>query len=1209
MAERLPFGQVTPVARPLDSFIQPSAQQGLAKPATPSEIQVSGGLRAIETGNGGNIASQADPGRNLRAVAEALTPFNRALTTTLTGGAVMLKAQQIDAGYIEAQNEYAKAQLILQQQSEVSATNAASQITQLEKVDPVAAILLKDANPWKQIGRRRAIAQIAGSDVNSALSAALSQDFGRLAGLPPGSGELMKVRVNVTDQVMQRYGLTEDMPEVAQYFTPQMTRAWDKFATKHEQAYNDQLEASTVATGTAALGSGLQSMYQGGIPFNGTQVMPGDPLWPQLAGVMLTQELDKQLQMLGGSSRVNGAKEIREQLMGAYGQVPVMAEALTFVRGGDPSVPMEKRPAWGASNPLDMLELKNRGNEARIKDYELGQQGIEQKLDALWYQAGSPGALLPSDPGYPAALITFRNQAAALGYRDVDSYLSNRMSATSSVMEEAYRPDPLASQDFLNAIEDAPPSTFSSPAGLKALREQAAAAAKAEPTPALQAERYREYSEAIERKRKQAEEFTPGVKQQIDQALLQDLALPKVKELADKGKPGGSSMMQALIQQGADPASAAASAFGSSNVVAFTNGVQNLYLRAAEDALNQWREDNPGRAMSPAAKNRIVSQAVADARKSKDYADLYSTLTGMQPGQVGQGTVGTGPSQGTQPGPQARGVPKASASSLPDSTVKGYAARPVLDGSWLHSELSNVANGKPVSAELYQLAKRAGTSTNRYLLEQLRFYPQLDPQGEARQFLEGQLRKQRQGQQLSSANYSGATGGLAMVPTGYNPLAPGSWLMNLLMPPAAAGTLPTPPPISVARASGSGGGGTPPGAVGAFRAAIIGKESGGNYSAVNPDSGALGIGQVMPDNVGPWTQKYLGRRLTPQQFLRDRNAQDTVINGRFRDMLADQEKAGFSGEQAIRRAAAVWYSGQAKLWNDTRPQYSNGRRYPSIAEYTQAIWESYKRNGGEVGRRSAAEPDSGLADQLVSQLGNEKGYEDVAGPGAQRKPWAASPGEFADKGSFQNGLDAINKAGASIIGFLGGNANDIELVRRFYTKNPQVPNQYDLPVNLFLRYMAGIGAKGLSVSQEQGLKIIDSIKNRRQDSPEAIKWAEQNMPPAAAASYKRQIAKGMIPVYSYAVDDKEVGNSLGRFWAEPQKDGSFVITEDFNFGYAPSSKGGDNKRAKLLGMANPLTIDPMQQANRLVAGGHGTPFRYRLRVYPDGRVQVLSPSK
>jgi hypothetical protein len=134
--------------------------------------------------------------------------------------------------------------------------------------------------------------------------------------------------------------------------------------------------------------------------------------------------------------------------------------------------------------------------------------------------------------------------------------------------------------------------------------------------------------------------------------------------------------------------------------------------------------------------------------------------------------------------------------------------------------------------------------------------------------------------------------------------------------------------------------------VSAFRQAIIGKESGGNYGAVNPDSGALGIGQVMPENVGPWTKQYLGKALTPQQFLKDRAAQDAVVNGRFNDMLKDQAAAGFSGEQMIRRAAAVWYSGQAKLWNDTKPQYSNGRRYPSIAEYTKAIWDSYQKNQG-----------------------------------------------------------------------------------------------------------------------------------------------------------------------------------------------------------------------------------------------------------------------
>jgi len=127
-----------------------------------------------------------------------------------------------------------------------------------------------------------------------------------------------------------------------------------------------------------------------------------------------------------------------------------------------------------------------------------------------------------------------------------------------------------------------------------------------------------------------------------------------------------------------------------------------------------------------------------------------------------------------------------------------------------------------------------------------------------------------------------------------------------------------------------------------FRAAIISQESGGSYTVVNPDSGAIGIGQVMPENVGPWTQRYLGKSLTPEQFRFNPGAQDAVVNGRFRDMLADQRAAGYTGEEMISRAAAVWYSGNGNLWNNNKPQYYNGRRYPSIAEYTLSIWKKFQ---------------------------------------------------------------------------------------------------------------------------------------------------------------------------------------------------------------------------------------------------------------------------
>ena len=142
----------------------------------------------------------------------------------------------------------------------------------------------------------------------------------------------------------------------------------------------------------------------------------------------------------------------------------------------------------------------------------------------------------------------------------------------------------------------------------------------------------------------------------------------------------------------------------------------------------------------------------------------------------------------------------------------------------------------------------------------------------------------------------------------------------------------------------------------ALRRAIIGQESGGNFLAVNPDSGALGYGQLMEFNVAPWTKAALGRALTPEEFLHSPEAQIQTIDYKLNEYL--QRELAFSGskslsgasapalrlsteEVAVRRVASTWYSGNPNLWNNTRPQYYNGRPYPSIASYTASVWQRY----------------------------------------------------------------------------------------------------------------------------------------------------------------------------------------------------------------------------------------------------------------------------
>jgi hypothetical protein len=97
----------------------------------------------------------------------------------------------------------------------------------------------------------------------------------------------------------------------------------------------------------------------------------------------------------------------------------------------------------------------------------------------------------------------------------------------------------------------------------------------------------------------------------------------------------------------------------------------------------------------------------------------------------------------------------------------------------------------------------------------------------------------------------------------------------------------------------------------AYGSAISRIESGGKYDILGPvipKSGdrAYGKYQVMGANVPQWTEQYLGRRMTPQEFLADPQAQDAVFKGRFGEYV---QKYGPEG------AAKAWFAGEKGMNN------------------------------------------------------------------------------------------------------------------------------------------------------------------------------------------------------------------------------------------------------------------------------------------------------
>jgi hypothetical protein len=121
-----------------------------------------------------------------------------------------------------------------------------------------------------------------------------------------------------------------------------------------------------------------------------------------------------------------------------------------------------------------------------------------------------------------------------------------------------------------------------------------------------------------------------------------------------------------------------------------------------------------------------------------------------------------------------------------------------------------------------------------------------------------------------------------------------------------------------------------------FMAALAGKESGGDYGAVNPDSGASGKFQIMPVNWPSWATRA---GLSPDAPRTPAN-QELVAR---RIMLDYYNQFG-----NWRDVAVAWYSGPgrdaahlARKRYDDRPQ----GRYPSINDYANDVMKRFGRQG------------------------------------------------------------------------------------------------------------------------------------------------------------------------------------------------------------------------------------------------------------------------
>ena len=126
--------------------------------------------------------------------------------------------------------------------------------------------------------------------------------------------------------------------------------------------------------------------------------------------------------------------------------------------------------------------------------------------------------------------------------------------------------------------------------------------------------------------------------------------------------------------------------------------------------------------------------------------------------------------------------------------------------------------------------------------------------------------------------------------------------------------------------------------------------------------------QVMGENIPKWTKGYLGREMTPQEFLADPEAQEQVATARGGEYMT---KYGPNG------AAAAWFAGE-KGMNDPKRKDTLGTH---VAEYGRRF--NIPLVSREQVVRSAARAPGGVPEQPVDEGAVPPGATPASAPPRQ----------------------------------------------------------------------------------------------------------------------------------------------------------------------------------------------------------------------------------
>lgn len=693
--EQLPLGQIQPAARPVSSFIQP----GLIQPARPAEPQslrlTNDNIGLVNTPAKPNVAGY-DQGEQF---ARALAPFSEKLTSLLNYGVQLYASNE----YRQGQNEALKAYTLANRQMMASADQYAAENRALERRDPIAAMMMDRANPFRLAGRQNQLSQLAAQDIPLQMQRAYRQSRDELAQLDPADPRVNKLKADALQEGLQRFGLDEFSPGVIDYVVPKVNAQWDKITTQQIDDHNAYIDETAPRIMAATLYSKVSALTAQGYP--GPQIVDA-----------LRDYLDQEARKFGVTGK--GQKYKREAILSA---AAMAADAegkpdagMRALLGAIPIGPADangvRQTALQMLGP-DFLESNDKVDQIR---YRQRQQAQEQLADAFGSEAAAATMNLPDGPDKGDAIKSLMEDKRfqALSPLEKLKAIKEATSVTEDILNRSYADD--AGALFLQEADAAYGKDWD-----PKLYDQQFKIELQGVAPERRAQFAADYAAMRRRKEEQKKTMPESL---INGAITRQVKAnlerfyPDFKSAAMRGAANIEQIMAAGDANSSESAARQSAAFR-----------QSIY--EAIDA----KRAQLDRELTPSEAQQVISSTLSGFEKNAPttWKRLFPGTNGL-PSVVPLRTTNPDPDKPELPKPppgrRAQASPTYQAAQLDnmpnrEQRLSNWRGEAVLSAAETARLVPLALQGQALPAPVTRAAKQAGTSPQQFLLQQVDFYP------------------------------------------------------------------------------------------------------------------------------------------------------------------------------------------------------------------------------------------------------------------------------------------------------------------------------------------------------------------------------------------------------------------------------------------------------------------------------------------------------